>query len=404
VDPQAGDRALAAAPRTLDRRGILTLGVGHFSVDLAQGVPPALLVFLVPKLHLTYAMGAGVVLAVSLSAALVQPLSGRLSDRPDGAMWLLSTGVLLGSAGVALAAVAPSYPLVLLCVFAAGLGIGVYHPEAAKFAGYVSGSRKASGMSLFAIGGNAGVAVGPLLTSTIIVALGLQGGLLLIIPGVLAASLILAEARYLRGFVPAVSGGRDRPRLPGQPRALGLLVTVSVLRSVGYFGIFTFVPLYEVAQGVSKSGGTRLLTYVLATGVVATLAAGPIADRIGGRPVLFWSGVVCVPLLIFYVLHRGLLGDAALMLAGASISGTFGVQIVMAQQYMPGGVAVASGLIVGVPIGLGAAAAVVLGAIADAIDLRTALLVTAIAPAIAAVLTLGLAPVRRLAMTPASMA
>ena len=395
---------LAAAPRTLDQRGILTLAIGHFSVDLAQGVPPALLVFLVPKLHLTYAMGAGVILAVSLSASIVQPLSGRLSDRPNGAMWLLSAGVLLGSCGVALAAVAPNYPLVLLCVFAAGLGIGVYHPEAAKFAGYVSGARRASGMSLFAIGGNAGVAVGPLLTSTIVVALGLVGGLLLIVPGVLAAALILFEARYLRGFVPSASGARDQPRAPGQPRALGLLVAISVLRSVGYFGIFTFVPLYEVAHGVSKSGGTRLLTYVLATGVVATLAAGPIADRVGGRPVLFWSGLICAPLLAFYVVHRGLPGDAALMLAGASISATFGVQIAMAQQYMPGGVALASGLIVGVPIGLGAAAAVVLGAIADAVDLRAALLLTTIGPALAAVLTLGLAPVGRGALTPAPQA
>lgn len=398
----ARDGEEGTARNSIDRRGMASLAIGHFTVDLAQGVPPALLVFLIPKLHLTYAMGAGVILAVSLSAALVQPLSSRLSDRPDGAMWLLSAGVLLGGAGVSLAAVAPSYPLVLCCVFASGLGIGVYHPEAAKFARYVSGVRRASGMSLFAIGGNAGVAVGPILTSTLVIALGLEGGLLLFVPAVLAAAVLTTESRYLRAFIPREASANRRRIVGGQPRALWLLVVVGVLRSVGYFGIFTFVPLYEVAQGASKADGTRLLTYVLATGAVATLVAGPIADRIGGRPVLFWSGVAGIPLLIFYVLHRGLLGDAALMLSGASISATFGVQIVMAQQYLPGRVALASGLTVGVPIGLGATAAVGLGAIADAIDLRTALLVTSIAPTLAAILTLGLAPVRQLTSTPAA--
>jgi FSR family fosmidomycin resistance protein-like MFS transporter len=387
----------ARAPRGVDRRGIATLSVGHLAADFAQGVVPALLVFLIPKHDLSYTGAAAVILMSSLSAALVQPLSGHLSDRRGG-MWQLSAGVLLGGAGVAGAAVAPSYPLLLLSVFVAGLGVGAFHPEAAKFALYVSGERRASGMSLFSIGGNAGIAVGPILTSTIVLALGLTGGLLLVIPGVVAAALLLAGARHLSAFLPERAERREheaRPRTVGaQTGALWLLVLISVLRSVGYFGIITFVPLYEVSQGAGEAEATRLLTYILAAGAAATLLAGPLADRIGLKPVIVWSGVATVPLLLFYDLHGGWLGAAAVMLCGAGITGTFGVQIVLAQQYMPRHVAMASGLTVGVPIGAGAAAAVLLGAIADAVDLRTALLATAVAPAAAVFLTFALPPVR----------
>jgi MFS transporter, FSR family, fosmidomycin resistance protein len=71
-----------------------------------------------------------------------------------------------------------------------------------------------------------------------------------------------------------------------------------------------------------------------------------------------------------------------------SIIGTFGVTMVMAQQYLPSRIGTASGLSIGFSIGLGGVAAVMLGAIADSVDLRTALYVSSAAPAAAVVLTL----------------
>jgi FSR family fosmidomycin resistance protein-like MFS transporter len=55
----------------------------------------------------------------------------------------------------------------------------------------------------------------------------------------------------------------------------------------------------------------------------------------------------------------------------------------MSQQYLPRHIAMASGISIGFSIGLGGIAAVILGGIADAIDLRTALYVCAAAPAAA---------------------
>lgn len=150
-----------------------SLCAGHFATDLAQGAPPALLVFLVPKLGLSYTLAAAVILVATISSSVVQPAFGLWSDA-RGASWLLPTGVVLAGAGVALAAIAPNYPLLLLAVLVSSLGVAAFHPEGSKFASFTSGRRRASGMAVFTVGGNLGFAFGPLLASTVVVALGLE--------------------------------------------------------------------------------------------------------------------------------------------------------------------------------------------------------------------------------------
>lgn len=162
------------------------------------------------------------------------------------------------------------------------------------------------------------------------------------------------------------------------------------LRSVGYFGLFTFVPLWEVEHGRSKGYGTALLSIVLAAGAVGTVVAGPLADRLGRKPVLFGSLAAAGPLILVYVIAGGVGGAIAVALAGAATIATFGVTVVMSQEYLPGREAMASGLSVGLSVGLGGVAAVLLGGLADAIDLRTAIIACAAGPALGALLTLPL--------------
>jgi FSR family fosmidomycin resistance protein-like MFS transporter len=371
-----------------------TLSVGHGATDLAQGAVPALLVFFVPKLDLSYTMAAAVVLVATFSSSIVQPAFGHWSDK-RGAQWLLPGGVALAGTGIALAAVAPSYPLLLLAVLASGIGVAAFHPEGSKFASYVSGTRRASGMAVFSVGGNLGFALGPLIGSSLVVALGLEGGLLLVLPGLAVAALLLAEARYLAGFVP--QGRRTGRGFPerDRPGAFALLQGVVCLRSVAHYGLFTFVPLWEVSQGTTATAGTRLLSLFLLAGAIGTLIGGPLADRFGRRPVIVGSLGLAAPLIVVYVLVGGATGDVALILSGAAIISTFGVTTVLSQEYLPTRIATASGLSVGLAIGLGGLFAVSLGAVADSIDLQTAVLATALGPAVGALLALGLPPVVR---------
>jgi FSR family fosmidomycin resistance protein-like MFS transporter len=384
----------------VDRRAMASLSLGHFAADFAQGAPPALLVFLKSEFHLSYTKTAAVILAATLSSSIVQPLFGRFSDR-RGAMWLLPVGVAVAAVGIGVYAIVPSYAVLLPVAFAAGLGIGAFHPEGAKFAGFASGTKRASGMAVFSIGGNFGFAAGPLAATTAVHALGLHGGLLLMIPGLIVTVLLLQERRYLAHFEPTVARKRSTAG-EDQLWAVWLLVVVTLLRGVAYMGLFTLVPFWEEHLGHGKQHGSILLSVILASGAVGTFFGGPIADRFGAKQQVLWSLALATPLMVVYVLVGGFVGDVAVALSGAALISNFGVSLVMAQEYLPNDIALASGLSVGLSIGLGGVAAVVLGAVADSIDLRTALLVAAAGPVVGAVIGLGLPPVRRRALEPAA--
>src|SRR5919205_2431122 len=142
------------------------LSAGHCATDFANGALPALLPFLVDRFSLSYTLAAAVMLASAASSSLVQPVFGAWSDR-RGAIWLLPGGVALAGIGIALAAAAPAYWLVLLLVVVSGLGVAAYHPEGSKFAAYASGRRRASGMSAFSIGGELRFALGALVATPV---------------------------------------------------------------------------------------------------------------------------------------------------------------------------------------------------------------------------------------------
>jgi MFS transporter, FSR family, fosmidomycin resistance protein len=365
------------------------LSSGHWATDLAQGSLPALLPFLAVRFDLSYTMVGALVLAATISSSLIQPAFGLWSDA-RGTLWLLPAGVALAGLGMAFAALAPSYWLVLVGVLASGVGVAAYHPEGSKFASYVSGRRRASGMSLFSVGGNVGFAIGPLLASFFVITLGLglDGGALIALPGLAVAVVLVYSLRHLAAFAPGSEVEVARSGARAQWRGLSLLLAIVGLRSLAHMGLFTFIPLYEISRGHGAGYGTRLLAFFLVAGALGTLVGGPLADRVGRRPVLLGSFVVTPPLIAAYVLVGGPVGVVALFLAGMAVIGTFSVSLVMSQEYMPGRVGMASGLSIGLAIGLGGIAALALGAVADAVDLETAVLLTAAGPALCIPLTL----------------
>jgi FSR family fosmidomycin resistance protein-like MFS transporter len=378
---------------------MLALSGGHFTVDFASGSVPAMIPFLTARFDLGYALAAVLLLAATVSSSLVQPLFGLWSDR-RGVLWLIPGGIVLAAVGVGGAAISPLYPVVVVLVFAGGLGVAAFHPEGAKFAAYASGPKRASGMSYFNVGGNAGYAVGAFATGELVVWLGLVGGLVAMVPVLVASLVIVRELPRLSRLTPT-RGSRALDRGVDRRRAMALLGAVIALRSVPWFALLAFVPLWVVAHGHSKSDGNRLLFLMLLAGAIGTLVLGPVADRVGLRRTLVVTQAAIAPLILAFVYIGGVVGVISLMLVGVCVVGTFGVTMVLSQLYLPRHVGMASGLSIGLAMGIGGIAAVILGAVADAVDLRLALTVSVIAPALGVLVCLKLpAPARSAARAP----
>jgi FSR family fosmidomycin resistance protein-like MFS transporter len=311
-------------------------------------------------------------LAATFASSVVQPLFGYIFDTRRGE-WLLVAGPAVAGLGIGALAFAHTFAAALACVLLGSLGVAAFHPEASKYAAWLSGDRRSTAMSVFSVGGNIGVAVGPLLAGVIASQLGLAGVWLLAIPGVVIAIAQLAGLAALGGAtaqarVSAAFAGRDR----WGPTAL-LLVALTV-RGYVHFGLLTFIPLLEHdARHNSQAYGSRVLALMLFAGALGTLAAGPLADRHGRRRVLTLSFLAAAPGVALYLANPGVAGLVGIALAGAAVISTFGITIVVSQEYLPRRLSTAAGLSIGLSIGLGGVASFAIGRLADSIGLVDAL-------------------------------
>ncbi len=358
------------------------LALGHMVIDINQGSFPVILPFLKDALNLSYAATGLIVLAANITSSLIQPLFGYLADK-TARRWLLPISVLLSAVGLGFLGLAPSYGAVLALVVITGFGVAAYHPEGYRTATAVAGDRKATGVSIFSTGGNIGIALGPPLLTVLLTTYGLPGSLGMLVPGLLVAALLTAVLPRLSAPAPAVA--RDRASAAGAQTMVGamsLLILVVAIRSWTQLGFTTFMPFYwkDVLHGDPRLVGT-LLAVFLGAGVIGTLAAGPIADRVGVRRYVVSVFLLATPLAVgFLFVTGGPLVFVLLGLLGFVLVSTFTVSVVLGQAYLPRNPGMASGLIVGFAIGAGGVGASALGWVADHWGLTAALGISAVMP------------------------
>jgi MFS transporter, FSR family, fosmidomycin resistance protein len=354
------------------------LSIAHLADDVNQSFIPALLPLLIVHWHISHATAGTLVLCQAISSSVVQPGIGHLADRRS-MPWLIPLGMFLAGSGVALLGVLPTMPLLFAAALVSGIGVAAFHPEAARFANYVSGAKKASGMRWFTVGGNLGFAVGPAFATAAIAAWGLAGTLAAAIPVSIVAIVSLIELPRLSRFGPV----RHKKRVSAGNEdwlSFGKLSGFVIVRSMAYLGLVAFIPLYvvEVLHGSAAVGGLTDTAFLL-SGAAGTIAGGPIADRVGRKPVLIWSTALTVVLVAVLVVLTG--GGGPLPLAigiliptGFVLVASQASFIVLGQEYLPNRVGLASGVTLGLAVSLGGGLSPALGAIADHFGVGSTLL------------------------------
>ncbi|MZE81524.1 MFS transporter [Streptomyces xinghaiensis] len=359
---------------------IVLLSAGHACVDVYQGAVAALIPFFVAERAYTYAAASGIVLAAGLTSSVAQPFFGVLTDRRP-VPWLLPASTVLGGLGVALSGVGGSYALTLLFVALSGIGVAAYHPESARVARIASkGSHRSMGW--FSLGGNIGFAVAPLLVTAVIAAGGLRLSPLLILPALVGGVLTLP---VLRGAAEAPSAGRGRGAAEGRDDwASFVRLSLAVgCRSVVFVGLSTFVAFHVRGQtGGSAVAGAIALVVLYLGGAVGTVVGSGLAHRWDRVTVVSMSYLATVAAVAGAVFVPGPAVLLFVALASIGLYVPFSLQVTLAQDYLPTRVGTAGGVTLGLMVGVGGLTSPVIGRIADATSLRTALTPLIVMPAL----------------------
>ena len=292
--------------------------------------------------------------AWNMTNSAAQLLFGYWGDRYQG-RWLLWIGPLLGMlciCGIGL--VQTSLGLIAL-LMAGGLGIAAFHPEAAALAGRLTPEHRSRAMSIFAVGGYLGQAMGPYYSGEMTTRYGMTAltwsaswGLVilaLLISGIWRAS---AVDHHVRKEPVSL-----RRLLHGRYGAVSLLLTVGVLRVITSVG----VPM-ALAFVIDAQGGTPAETghvqsgYQLGIGLGSIACAALVSAR-NERLALWLTPMASTPLLWLACDSVGAARIAYMTAAGTAMGGAFPVLISYGQQLLPEGPRVASSLTMGVTWGFG---------------------------------------------------
>lgn len=337
-----------------------------------QSIVPAVLPFLISQRHLSYAAAASLVLSLTIASSVVQPLFGYITDKRS-IPWLIPAALVTGMSGTVLLGLAPTYPLLLLATLVAGFGSAAFHPEAARTANLVSGSQRSTGMGFFGLGGNIGFAAGPILVTPAILFLGLHYAGLIVIPGVLYAIFLgLFEMRRFATFRERPKAYTSASQRGDRWAAFAILTTTIVLRSMVFFGVMTFTPLFCIAVlGATKAQANAVLAITLVAAAGGVITGGRLGDRVDRRRLIQVSMAAATIMATSVALagqaHWALLAVTFLFVVLAFLmQWSQSVTIVLGQEYLPTRIGTASGVTLGLAISMGGFAMPFLGKLADA--------------------------------------
>lgn len=369
-----------------NRKALLLLSGGHFTVDVYHGALPAMLPLLKEAFRLSYAETGLVLLVFQAASSVVQPLFGYLTDRRARG-WLLPAGLVATTLGVSLAPLASRFPLLLALTLVGGLGVAAYHPEGFRTTAHFAGGARASGIAWFSVGGNAGYAMGPLIATYVVGFLGFRGFPAMMAIGLAGAAVIAANLGWLSARPPAPEGESPtawRELGPALRPFLALLAAV-LFRSWTHMALAAFIPFYYMDQlRTSHLLAGNMLFVFLGAGAAGTLLGAPLADRVGHRRYIVLSLLAVAPLAALFPHARGPWAVLLLLAAGAIIVSSFAVSIALGQTLMPGNMGMSSGIITGLAIGLGGVAVTALGGMADRWGLMAAMYTIPVLPLVGA--------------------
>jgi MFS transporter, FSR family, fosmidomycin resistance protein len=296
-------QAVSADVRTISLVS-LAHGLSHFFQIATAVVFP----LIKDDLGVTYVeLGATVALYYIVSG-ICQTLAGFAVDR-YGARRVLFLGLLLSTAGAALAGFAQSYPMLVMAAVVGGLGNSVFHPcDFSILNARVNKERLGYAFSGHGIAGYLGYAAAPLYAIAVAGAYGWRGAMLG--AALIGVVVIVALALHRDALHVEPADRRETTGKGGLGADLQVLASLPVLMCFGYFilvsvqfvamqnfGIASSMALY----GVSAALASAALTSYLLAGAAGILAGGFIAVRTSRHDLVAASGMALNASLMFVI-------------------------------------------------------------------------------------------------------
>jgi FSR family fosmidomycin resistance protein-like MFS transporter len=381
-----------SAPAARTAYGVLAaVSLSHLLNDTIQSLLPAIYPVLKQSFGLNFSQVGLMTLALMLTASVLQPVVGFITDRRPAPLALVA-GMTFTLAGLLVLSVAWTYPMLLAAAALVGVGSSVFHPESSRVARMASGGQHGLAQSVFQVGGNAGSAIGPLLGAFLVAPYGQRSVAWCSLVAITGIVLTFRIGRWQRSqHLQRRTSARSRASLatvsPVPPRrvagALAILIALIFSKYFYLASLSSYLTFYLITKfHVSVQNAELHLFAFLAAVAAGTILGGPIGDRIGRKPVIWGSILGALPFSLLLP-HANLFWTTVLaMMVGLILASAFSAIVVYAQELVPGRIGLISGVFFGFAFGMGGLGAAALGRLADRIGIEGVYGLCAYLPAI----------------------
>jgi FSR family fosmidomycin resistance protein-like MFS transporter len=368
---------------------LAAISVCHLLNDMLSSLLPSIYPLLKSSFQLNFAQVGLITLTYQTTASLLQPLVGFYTDRKP-TPYSLPVGMGLTLIGLLFLSIAGNFATLLFAAALVGTGSSVFHPESSRVARMASGGQHGLAQSLFQVGGNAGLSLGPLMAAFIVLPRG-QSSIawfsVVALLGIIILTKVSGWATKNRSSVKKSSTAQheQRPALSTTRVVFSIAVLMALLFSKFVYlasltSYYTFYLINKFQMSV-QSAQVHLFVFLGAV-ALGTIVGGPVGDRIGRKRVI-WASILGVLPFTLALPYANLFWTEILsVVIGLILASAFSVIVVYAQELVPGRVGMISGLCFGFAFGMAGLGAAVLGWLADITSINFVYTVCSFLPAV----------------------
>ena len=353
---------LEAAEDKFQTLKTLVVSSAHVMHDTYAGFIAPLLPYLIERLSLLK-VEAGMFMFLYQGASVFQPLIGNLGDKTNLRKYALIMPAITGIA-LSLLGTAPTYYFALMLCLIAGISSASLHAILPALVARLSGKHVGKGISMWMVGGEIGIMLGPLLVASVVSLFTIKATPWLMIPGI---ALSIALSILLRNMPHHNVNAKVQAKLPiKQLMAILLpLAGVMLMRAPLRASSEIYLPVYLVEKGVNKFLAGSSVSMLLGFGVLGTIAGGYLKDKYGFKKVIIGSVTVASVSMLIFSLTSGILQIISLALVGTTSMMILPVGLAFVQENFPNNRSLANGSYLAITFGLNAIAGVVTGFMYD---------------------------------------
>jgi FSR family fosmidomycin resistance protein-like MFS transporter len=300
---------------------IILVSLAHNLHDIYSSFLAPLRPLLIEKFGITLAV-ASLWDLIQRIPWLLNPLIGIIAEKVAARYFIIVTPAITAIM-MSLLGVAPSFTVVSILLFVAGISGALFHVPSPVMIRRLSGNKTGRGMSYFMFGGEIARTIGPLIITGAISLWGLEGTWKLMPFGLLASFILYFRLKNIKissdihkSSVTESFWKTFKNLLP----FFVILIGITFFRAIMKSGLTAFLPVYFYTdKGESLWFANSALAVFQLAGAAGTLISGTISDRIGRKSSLLIIALITPVLMYLFTITSGIMTFVLLMLLGLFI-------------------------------------------------------------------------------------